>query len=95
MLANRPAPSDLQAAVAAGQGSPEMASNQIRRLFLQQLEQAKLAAKRIHKGVTTHGRRSLVAALGDDGDDLDAAYAALKTMIVALDPAATVPDLPA
>lgn len=94
-LVRKPNAADIAAAVAATAPSPELAANRIRFHFLRDLEASKAFAARIHKRVTKQGRAAVEAALGADGAELGPCYAALKTYILALEPGATVPDLPA
>jgi hypothetical protein len=50
-------------------------------------------AKRIHADVLAGGKAQLEAELEGDAAELEAAHAALKTFLLALDPSAEVPDL--
>jgi hypothetical protein len=94
-LVRKPNHDDRVAAAATTRPSPEYAANRIRRTFLDDIDSSKARASRIHKAVTRQGRAAVEAALGADGPELAACYAALKTYIETLDTSYTVPDLPA
>jgi hypothetical protein len=65
----------------------------VRRQLFQIKLNCEQAAKRIRADVAATGKPQLETELAGDAAELDAAYAALKTLILALDPAADVPDL--
>ena len=74
-------------------GSGAAGSRKVRRLFWQALSRCQGAATAIKTISDEEGKSALETALGDDGAELDTAYAALKTLILALDPEAEVADL--
>lgn len=69
-------------------------AQRVRRLFALERDTALVTAERIRRTVQGVGRSNINTELGDDAAELTAAYAALKTFILALDPDAEVPDLP-
>lgn len=79
---------------APGTIRPSAATGQIRRFFTVELVHAEVTATRIREMVTGAGRVAVDGELDTEAADLVAAYSALKTFILALNPSAVVPDLP-
>lgn len=72
----------------------DVSSFQVRRMMTTHRDASLVVAQRIGRIVQRVGRTEVDASLGDEAADLVAAYEALRSFVLAIDPTADFPNLP-